>query len=59
MTAQFNRILQANGADDLLRQGLDATIGEEVGAAMADERAAMMTADVLSMSSTASSFDER
>ena len=45
MTAQFNRILQANGADDLLRQGLDATIGEEVGAAMADERAAMMTAD--------------
>ena len=45
MTAQFNRVLRANGADDLLRQGLDVTIGEEVGAAMAAERGAMMTAD--------------
>ena len=45
MTAQFNYILQANGADDLLQQGLDVTIGEEVGEAMAVERAQMMTAD--------------
>ena len=45
MTAQFNHILQANGADDLLRQGLDVTIGEEVGEAMAIERAEMMSAD--------------
>lgn len=45
MTAQFNHILRASGADDLLQQGLDVTIGEEVGAAMAVERAEMMTAD--------------
>jgi len=45
MTAQFNRILQDSGADDLLRQGFDVTLGEEVGAAMAVERAAMMRAD--------------
>ena len=45
MTAQFNYLLQANGADDLLRQGLDVTLGEEVGEAMAVERAAMMRAD--------------
>lgn len=28
MTVQFNRILRANGADDLLRQGLDVSLGE-------------------------------
>ena len=45
MTAQFNRLLRESGADDLLRQGLDVTLGEQVGEAMAVERAAMMRAD--------------
>ena len=45
MTVQFNRILRANGADDLLRQGLDVSLGEQVGEAMAVERAAIMSAD--------------
>ena len=45
MTAQFGRMLQAGGADDLLQQGFDVTLGEEVGEAMAVERAAMMSAD--------------
>ena len=45
MTAQFTQLLQAGGADDLLRQGLDVTLGEEVGNAMAAERTQMMSAD--------------
>lgn len=45
MTAQFTQLLQAGGADDLLRQGLNVTLGEEVGNAMAAERTQMMSAD--------------
>jgi hypothetical protein len=45
LTEQFAQLLRANGADDLLRQGLDVTLGEEVGSAMAVERNELMCAD--------------
>jgi len=45
MTDQFGRMLQASGGADYLSRGLHEQLGDEVGNAMADERAAIMASD--------------
>ncbi len=45
MTAQFNYAFQAYGATEYLDAGMDVEWGEAVGAAMAEDREAMMRAD--------------
>ena len=45
MTEQFSRIFAANGMQEYLDRGIDLEWGQEVGEAMAADRAAMMQAD--------------
>lgn len=45
MTAQFYQMLRNSGADDAIAQGLHEQLGADLGAAMAEERAAIMSAD--------------
>ncbi len=45
MTAQFYHMLRNSGADDAIARGVHEELGAELGAAMAEERAAMMSAD--------------
>ncbi len=45
MSEQFNHIFRTNQMQDYITRGLDVEWGEAVGAAMAEDRAAMMSAD--------------
>ncbi len=45
MTEQFHRILTANNMEAQIAQGMDVEMGEAAGAAMAADRAAMMSID--------------